>query len=101
MDSGYSALLGVYQEDGDAIGGLNGQQKARAIGDGGVPSARVGWSDAGVLVEKVNNIGMDLLQRNELKVVGAERGLEAAAIFEYLFFRVPVNETKVQYLFAI
>jgi hypothetical protein len=58
-----SALFGVDEENGNAVGGLDAQEKARAIGDGGVALAGLGRGG----VEKMDNVGMDLFQGNELK----------------------------------
>ena len=41
MDGGDGAFLGIDEEDGDAIGGLNGEEQAGAIGDRGVSAARI------------------------------------------------------------
>jgi hypothetical protein len=32
MDGGYGAFLGVDEKDGDAVGGLNGQEEAWGVG---------------------------------------------------------------------
>ena len=56
----------------------------------------VGWGG----VEDVDNVGMDLLQRDEREVGAAEGGLKAAAVFENVFARVPVGEPQVEHFFA-
>lgn len=91
MDGGYGAVSGVDEEDGNAVGGLNAEEEAGAVGGGGVSRTGLGW-DA---VEKVDDVGMDLLERDELEVVGAEGGLEAAAIFENVFASVPAGEAEI------
>ncbi len=42
VDSGDGAFLGVDEEDGDAVGGLDSQEEAGALGDAGVASAGIG-----------------------------------------------------------
>ena len=52
-------------------------------------------------VEKMDYIGMDLLQGDEFQVRGAEGGLEAAAVFEDVFPGVPVGEAQVEDSLAV
>lgn len=54
----------------------------------------------GSSVEELDDIGVELFERNEGKVVCAKGGLEAAAIFEDVFFAVPCCETETQYILA-
>jgi hypothetical protein len=89
VNSGYGAILGVYEEDRDAVGGLDGEEEAGAVGGGGIASARFGGGG----VEEMDHIRMDLLQRNEFEVRCAECRLEAAAVFEDVFFAVPFRKT--------
>jgi hypothetical protein len=49
----------------------------------------------------MDDIGMDLLERNEFEVRCAEGGLEAAAILEDVFFAVPFGETEIENFFAV
>lgn len=93
MDGGDGALFRIDEEDRDAVGGLHGEEKARAIGDGGVATAGIEWG----VVKEMDDIGMDLLERDEGKVGSAKGGLEAAAIFEDVFARVPVGEAQVEH----
>ncbi len=58
VDGGYGTLLGVDDKDGDAIGGLNGEEEAGAVGDGSVAAAR---SCGGGRVVNMDHIGVDLL----------------------------------------
>ncbi len=88
MNGGDGALFRIDQENRDAIGGLDTQEKPGTVCDGGVPSARFG----GCGVEKVDDVGMDLLERNEFEVRCAEGGLEAAAVFEDVFLGVPFRK---------
>jgi hypothetical protein len=43
----------------------------------------------------VDYVGVDLFEGEELEIVGAEGGLEPAAVFEDVFASVPVGETEV------
>ena len=56
MDGGDSAFFGIDQKNGNAIGGLNGEEDAGTIGGGGVAFAGIG----GWLRESMENVGMDL-----------------------------------------
>ena len=57
---GDGAFLGVNEEDGDTVGGLDGQEEVGAVGDGGVASAGIGRGPR--LVEEVDYVGVELLQ---------------------------------------
>ena len=49
----------------------------------------------------MNDVGVDLLQRGEWKIGGAEGGLQEAAVFENIFARVPIGEAEVEHVFAV
>ena len=72
------------------------QEEAGAVGNGGIALAGLG----GCGVEKMDDVGMDLLQRNELEIGCAKGGLEAAAVFEDVFLGVPFGEAKIENSFA-
>ena len=91
VDGGYSAVFWVDEEDGDAVGGLDAEEEAGAVGGGGVASA--GFGGGGF--EEVDDVGVDLFEGDELKIGGAECRLEAAAIFEDVFAGVPVREAEI------
>lgn len=91
VDGGYGSVFGVDEEDGDAVGGLDAEEEAVAVGRGGIARTGLGW-DA---VEKMDDVGVDLLERDELEIGGAEGGLEAAAIFEDVFVGVPIGEAEI------
>jgi hypothetical protein len=76
---------------------LDGKEKAGAVGDGGVSAARFG----GCGVEKMDDVGMDLFQRNEFEVRCAEGGLETAAVFEDAFLAIPFGKTEIENFFAV
>ena len=97
VNGGDGALFRVDEENGDAIGGLDSEEKAGAIRGGGVATAKFGrWG-----VEKMDDIGMDLLERNELEIWRAEGRLEAAAVFEDVFLGVPFGEAEIEDFFAV
>jgi hypothetical protein len=91
VDGGYGAILGVNEENGDAVGGLDAEEEAGTVGDGGV--AFRGFVGGGVVL--MDDIGVDLFERNELKIYGAERRLEAAAVFKDVFPSVPTGEAEI------
>ena len=96
MNGGDRALFWIDEENGDAVGGLDAQKEAGAFGDGGVALARFG----GHGVEKMDDIGMDLFQGDKFAIGCVEGGLEAAAVFEDIFFSVPVGVAKIENFFA-
>ena len=52
-------------------------------------------------VEKMDDIGMDLFQRDEFEVRCVEDGLEQAAVLEDVFLSVPFGEAQIENLFAV
>ncbi len=96
MNGGDSALFGIDEENRNAISGLDAQEEARTVGDGGIALTGLGRCD----VEKVDDVGMDLFKRNELQVGRAEGGLEAAAVFEDVVLGVPFGEAEIENSFA-
>ena len=52
-------------------------------------------------VEKMDDIGMELLERDELELGHAEGGLETAAVFEDIFFGVPLGVAEIEDFFAV
>ncbi len=96
VDGGDGALFRVNKENGDAVGGLDGEEEGGAVGDGRVSLAGFG----GRSVEKMDYVGMDLFQGDELEGGGAEGGLEAAAVFEDIFLGVPFGETEIEDFFG-
>ena len=49
----------------------------------------------------MDDVGMDLFERNKVEIGRAEGGLDEAAVFQDVFFGVPVGETEIQNLFAL
>ena len=97
VDGGDGTLFGVDEENGDAVGGLDGEEEAGTVGGQGVALAGSG----GRAFEEMDYVGVDLLEGDELEVGGAESGLEAEAIFEDVFFGVTFGEAEIQYFFAV
>jgi len=64
VNGGDGALFWVDEEYGDAIGGLDSEEKAGAVRGGSVAAAKFG----GRGVEKMDDIGMDLLERDEMEI---------------------------------
>ena len=56
VNGGDGAFFGVDEEDGDAVGGLDGEEEAGAVGDAGVAATRIRWGG----VEEVDYIRMEL-----------------------------------------
>lgn len=96
VDGGYGAVFGVDEEDGDAVGGLDTEEEAGAVGGGGIAFAGLVGGGAKVM----DDVGVDLRKGDELEIVGAEGGLEAAAIFEDVFAGVPIGEAEIQHFFG-
>ena len=56
VDGGDGAFFGIDEEDGDAVGGLRGEEKAGAVGDGSIAFARFGGSGG----KELDDVGVDL-----------------------------------------
>jgi hypothetical protein len=97
MNGSDGALLGIDEKDWNAIGGLHGEKQAGTIRGGGVAFARVARRGG----EKVNYVGVDLLERCERGTFRAKRGLQEAAIFSDIFGRIPFHEAEIENLPAI
>jgi len=91
VNGGHSAVFGVDEENGDAVGGLDAEEEAGTVGGRGVAFAGFGGDG----VDEMDYVGVDLLEGDELEIVGAEGGLEAAAIFEDVFAGVPIGEAEI------
>ena len=70
VDGSDGTLLGVDQENRDAVGGLNGEQKTGAVGDGSV--ALAGFTSRPI--EKMDDVGMDLFKGDQRETRCAEGG---------------------------
>jgi hypothetical protein len=91
MDRSDGAFFRVDEENGDAVGSLYTKKEIGTVGDGSVAAARL----SGRGVEEMDDVGVDLFQRNEFETGSGESGLEAAAVFEDVFSGVPFGETQV------
>ncbi len=92
MNGSDGALSRVDEENGDAIGGLDAEEDAGAVGDRGV--ALTDYRRRGV--EEMDDVGVDLLQGDEFHVGGAKGGLETAAVLQDVFLGVPFGEAEIQ-----
>ena len=52
-------------------------------------------------VEKMDDIGMDLFQRDKFEVRCVEDGLEQAAVLEDVFLSVPFGEAQIEDFFGV
>ena len=97
MDGSDGARFRVDEENRDAISGLHAEKEPGAVGGGSVTTVRLG----GCGVEKMDYVGVDLFQRDELEIGCAEGGQETAAVLQNVFSTVPFRETEVEDLFAV
>lgn len=107
VNCGDSMLFGVDEEDGNAIGGLYAKEEAGMICGGGIATIGIGTIGIGTIgigttglggrcFENADDVGMELFERNEMHLAGAQDGLKTAAIFEDVFAVVPIGETQVE-----
>jgi len=92
MNGGDGAFLGIDEKDRDAIGGLHGEEQSLAIGEGGVALAR----ERGRGAEQADRVGVDLFERREREIFGAQCSLQKAAILGNVFARIPFHEAEIQ-----
>lgn len=92
MNSGDDTLLWINQKNGHAIGGLHPEQKTGCVRKGSVALGR----NSGGLRKEVNDVGMDLLHREQSRVLGADSGLQQATIACHGFAGIPLHEAKIQ-----
>jgi len=96
VNGGNRAFFRVDEENRHAIGGLDGEEQAGAIGCGGVA-----FGDAsGPLRENADHVRVDLLERNEIEIGSTEGGLKEASIFEDVFASVPLHEAEIEDFFG-
>ncbi len=50
----------------------------------------------GGIRENVDHVGVDLLERDQLKVGSADRGLQQAAILQDVFALIPSGEAEIE-----
>lgn len=96
VDGGDGVMARVDEQDGNAVGGLNGEEEAgRARGEG-VAFGRLGRRRG----DEVRDVGMDLAQGDEREFRVAEGFGEAAAVFVDALAAVPVSVAEVENFFA-
>ena len=95
VNAGDSTILGIDDDNGNAIGGLDGEEKTGPIGGGGIAFAGIRWS----LKKSVDHVRVKLFEGNETEIGGTEGGLKFAAILENVFARIPFHETEVEDFF--
>jgi len=96
VNGGDGTFPRIDKKNRDAIGGLDGEEDAGAVGGGGI-------AFAGVLDRRrheMDDIGVDLLESREVEIRGAQSGLKFASIGEDVFASVPFHEAEVQDLFG-
>ena len=76
---------------------MDAKEEAGTVGHGGIALAGFGRCS----VEKMDDVGMDLLQEDKLQVGSAEGGLKVAAVFEDVFLGVPFGETEIEDFLAV
>jgi hypothetical protein len=96
MNGGNGSFLWIDEKNRYAIGSLDGQEQPRVIRGRSVALAGF-W---GRPREDANDVRVNLLQRDEFEIGGAERGLEAAAIFEGVFTGVPFHKAEIEDFFG-
>jgi len=97
VNGGDGAFFGVDEKDGDAVCGLDGEEKAGRFGEGGVAFARR-FGDGS---ERPDDGGMNLFEMDEREFLRAESGLEFFAVFEDVFAGVPIGEAEVENFLAV
>jgi len=97
VDCGYGAVLGIGEKDGDAVGGLDGEEEARSFCERSI--AITGFF--GGRGERPDDGGMDLFEGDEWEFLSAEGSLKFLAVFEDVFAGVPFGEAEVEYALAV
>ena len=95
MEDSDRALPAVNHHDGKAIGGLNGEQEARRVGEESVAG---GWF-IGKLGDRVNDVGVDLAERRQrpgMAAASAQLGEELGAIALDRSLGVCLRKAEVQ-----
>ncbi len=97
MNGGDGAFLGINEKNGNAIGSLHREKQVGTICRAGVTLARLRGRGA----EKMDRVGMNLLERCERESFRAEGGLQKAAILGDFLACVPFHESKIQNMLAV
>jgi len=96
VDGGNGSFFRIDEKNRHAIGGLDGEEQAGSVCGRSVAFASIGWG----FRENANHVRVNLLQRNEVEIVGTERGLKATAVFEHVFAGVPFHEAEIEHFFG-
>ncbi len=93
MNSGDNASFGIDDEDRGAVGGAHAEEQAGSIRGEGVAFAL--FAGLSVCVEDADDVGMDLVEGDEIEIGCAERGLESAPVFFDVFALVPFDGAEI------
>ena len=101
MDRSDGAPFCIGKQNRNAIGGLHHQQDARLASNQSVASRRYlgGIARSSAVIRRTHNvddIGMNLPERNNLHFAGAQAAEEFLAVCEHALARIPVGKAKVQ-----
>ena len=97
VHGGDGARFRINKKNGDTVRSLDAKKQAGTIGRRSVAAAEFG----GRSVKQIDNIGMELFERNELEILCSERRLKTAAVFEDVLSGIPFRKPKIQNLFAL
>jgi hypothetical protein len=93
MNGGHDALFGISEKDGDAVGGLDCEEKAGAAGEGCV--ALAGFFGNGS--EGPDDGRVNLFEGDEGELFGVEGSLKFLAVGEDVFAGIPLGEAEIEY----
>ena len=85
VNCSHRVLLGISKQDGNAVGGLDGQQNAGFTRDQGVTFGGLCALRKCGGAHDVNDIGMNLAQPSDAHFAGTECSVEIPAIFQDAF----------------
>ena len=95
VNGGDGAMARINEQDGDAVGGLDGEEQAgRGRGDS-IAFRRISRR----FEDDMRDVGMDLLQGDERRFSMAERARKTAAIFLDALTAIPIRIAEIQDLF--
>ena len=97
VNSGDGAFFGIDEQNGNAVGGLDGEEKSGSFGERGVAFAGLFRRR----FERPDDCGMDLFESDKREFLGAEGSLKFLAVFEEVFAGVPFGEAEVQDFAAV
>lgn len=103
VNGSHDAPFGIDQEDGNAVGSLDREKKAGAIGYRSV-ARQGGEALSGVRrggIDDMDYIRVDLFVSDERRIACTESGLEASTILKDVRRGIPVSETEIQNALAL